>query len=213
MELRESFLVDSKEQLREVIAPPSQMLRLKVSSEITDDAEGFLAESPLLFLCTQDGAGAMDVSPKGDAPGFVWVADKKTLVIPDRPGNKLAFGFENLLECPQLSVIFIRPGIRESLRINGTGKITRDPEILERFSVNGKPAVLCTVVAIEECFFHCGKALIRSKLWQPDNWAEPRRISFGKQFAPIVAPDESDSASVAREIDKSIEDDYENNLY
>lgn len=213
MELRESYLVSSKEQLRDVIAPPSEILRLKVSSEITEDAEEFLAEAPLLFLCTQDATGAMDVSPKGDAPGFVWIADNKTVVIPDRPGNKLAFGFENLLECPQLSVIFIRPGIRESLRINGTGKITRDPEILERFSVNGKPAVLCTVVTIEECFFHCGKALIRSKLWQPEHWAEPRRISFGKQFAPILTKEQGESANVAREIDKSVEDDYENNLY
>ena len=176
--------------------------------------------APLLLLCTQDATGAMDVSPKGDAPGFVEVADSRTLIIPDRPGNKLAFGFENLLESPSVSLIFLRPGIKETLRINGTGQITRDPKILERFSVKGKPAQLCTVVSVDECFFHCGKALIRSKLWQPESWSAERRISFGKQFAQVMKSDTADSAAdssevteTARAIDQSVADDYENNLY
>lgn len=215
MDLDSNHLVTSKEQLREVIAQPPEMLRLKVFSELIDDAREFLSESPLVLLCTQDASGSMDVSPKGDAPGFVEIADDSTLIIPDRPGNKLAFGFENLLEHPSISLIFLRPGIKETLRINGTGQITRDPEILERFSVKGKPAQLCTVVSIDECFFHCGKALIRSKLWQPDSWATERRISFGKQFAQMMSSDKSapaDSAA-ANEIDKAVADDYENNLY
>jgi len=215
MDLDNNYLVSSKAQLREVIAEPPDMLRLKVFSELIDDAREFLSESPLVLLCTQDASGAMDVSPKGDAPGFVEVADDKTLIIPDRPGNKLAFGFENLLECPSISLIFLRPGIKETLRVNGTGRITRDPKILERFSVKGKPAQLCTVVSIDECFFHCGKALIRSKLWQPDSWATERRISFGKQFAQMMAGDKSAEAdpAAAKEIDKAVADDYENNLY
>jgi len=217
MELDSNYLVTSKKQLREVISAPPEMLQLKVFDELIDDAREFLEEAPLLFLCTRDASGAMDVSPKGDAPGFVEVADSRTLIIPDRPGNKLAFGFENLLESPSLSLIFIRPGIRETLRINGTGQITRDPKILERFSVNSRPAQLCTVVSIDECFFHCGKALIRSKLWQPDSWAAERRISFGKQFAQVMKTDGGSAAdagnSAAQEIDKAVADDYENNLY
>lgn len=209
MDLDSKYLVTTQDELREVIAAPPEMLSLKVYSELIDDAREFLAEAPLLFLCTQDSKGAMDVSPKGDAPGFVEVADNRTLIIPDRPGNKLAYGFENLIQSPNLSLIFVRPGIRETLRVNGTGQITRDPAILERFSVKDKPAQLCTVVAIEECFFHCGKAMIRSKLWQPDSWAAARKISFGKQFAQMMsAGDEA-----AQQIDKSVADDYENNLY
>jgi len=217
MELNSDYLVTTQEQLRAVIAPPAEMLRLKVFAELIEDAQEFLNEAPLLLLCTQDASGAMDVSPKGDAPGFVEIADSRTLIIPDRPGNKLAFGFENLIQNPSLSLIFLRPGIKETLRVNGTGQITRDPEILERFSVKGKPAQLCTVVSIDECFFHCGKALIRSKLWQPDSWAVERRISFGKQFAQMMPKDSASAsgagADPAAEIDKAVADDYENNLY
>jgi len=215
MDLDDKYLVTSQEQLRDVIPPPPDMLRLKVFDELVDDAREFLREAPLLFLCTQDATGAMDVSPKGDAPGFVEITDNRTLIIPDRPGNKLAYGFENLLQNASLSLIFLRPNVKESLRVNGTGQITRDPKILERFSVKGKPAQLCTVVSVDECFFHCGKALIRSKLWQPDHWAAERRVSFGKQFAQIMAQGkgaEAESAA-AQEIDKAVADDYENNLY
>ena len=209
MKLNPEYVIASTSQLRDVIAEPPEMLRLKVFDGLFEDAREFLAEAPLLFLCTRDAQGQMDVSPKGDAPGFVAMEDDRTLIIPDRPGNRLAFGFNNLIECPQLSVIFVRPGMTETLRINGTGQITRDPELLERFVVKGKPAQLCTVVNIEECFFHCGKALIRSKLWQADSWAEKRRISFGKQFAQITGGGED----AAAQIDAAVADDYRNNLY
>ncbi len=209
MELNAEYLVSTSSQLREVIAEPQEMLRLKVYSTLVEDAILFLQESPLVFMCTQDATGSMDVSPKGDAPGFVEVADNTTLIIPDRPGNKLAFGFNNLLECPQISLIFVRPGIKETMRVNGTAQITRDPQILDRCSVNGKPAVLCTVITVKECFFHCGKALIRAKLWQPDSWEAERRISFGRQFAELIGGD----ASAAQKIDTAIADDYKNNLY
>jgi len=209
MPLNPDYLVTSQEQLREVIAQPPELLQLKVLTQIDDDAAEFVREAPLVFLCTQDATGAMDVSPKGDAPGFVEIADSSTLIIPDRPGNKLAFGFTNVLECPQISLIFLRPGIKETLRVNGRAQITRDPEILERHAVNGKPAVLCTVVTVEESFFHCGKALIRSKLWQADSWAQERRISFGRQFAKLTGGGDE----AAQQIDTAVADDYENNLY
>jgi len=214
MVLNPDYLVTSQAQLREVIAQPQELLRLKVLKELDEDALEFVREAPLVFVCTQDATGAMDVSPKGDAAGFVEVTDSATLIIPDRPGNKLAFGFNNLLECPQISLIFLRPGIKETLRVNGRAQITRDPKILERHAVNGKPAVLCTVVAVEESFFHCGKALIRSKLWQADSWAEERRVSFGRQFARLTGgDDETAQQEAAQQIDTAVADDYENNLY
>ena len=214
MPLNPDYLVTTESQLREVIAEPPELLRLKVLKELDEEAAEFVREAPLVFLCTQDATGAMDVSPKGDAPGFVEIADSATLIIPDRPGNRLAYGFSNLLECTQISLIFVRPGIKETLRINGQAQITRDPEILERHAVNGKPAVLCTVVTVEESFFHCGKALIRSRLWQADSWAEERRISFGRQFAKLTSDgDEAAQQEVAQQIDTAVADDYKNNLY
>lgn len=208
-ELKDEFRITTTAQLREVIPEPPEQLKLKVFDELIDDAVQFVAESPLILLCTADAEGNMDVSPKGDAAGFVEVTDTKTLTIPDRPGNRLAFGFNNLLANPHISLIFVRPGVRETLRVNGTGALTRDPDVLGHFSVNGKPAQLCTQVDVEECFFHCGKALIRSKLWQPATWPEPRQISFGKQFVARIGGD----GAMAEKIDANVSADYENNLY
>jgi len=212
-ELNEQFLISSKAQLREVIEEPPEFLQLKVFAELFDEACDFIRESPLAMLCTQDANGRMDVSPKGDAPGFVAVADHKTLLIPDRPGNRLAYGFNNLLESPQLGLIFLRPGVRETLRINGTGVISRDPQLCERLSAGGKPAQLVVVVHLEECFFHCGKALIRSKLWQPDSWLEPATVSFGKQLAARMGADSASQAQTVDQIDAVVAQDYRDNLY
>ena len=203
------FRINSVVQLREVIPPPPEQLNLKVHNALFEDARAFIAESPFLLLCRSDAAGNLDVSPKGDAPGFVQAEDDITLIIPDRPGNRLAFGFVNIIERPNVSVLFMRPGIRETLRVNGTATLTRDPDVLGRFAVGGKPAQLCTELNIDECFFHCGKALIRSKLWQPDTWPASRNISFGKQFTARTGGDDA----VARQIDAAVTDDYEHNLY
>jgi uncharacterized protein len=92
------------------------------------------------------------------------------LLIPERPGNRLAYGFQNIMETGAISIIFVVPGVRETLRVTGSATITRDPILLQQFVSNDKPALLCTRVVVRECFFHCGKALIRSKLWQPDAW-------------------------------------------
>ena len=212
-ELNQAFVVSSKRELREVIAEPPEFLQLKVFPQITDEARDFIHEAPLVMLCTQDANGQMDVSPKGDAPGFVMVADATTLLIPDRPGNRLAYGFNNLLESPQLSLIFIRPGMRETLRVNGTGLISRDPELCEQLSAGGKAALLVTAVRVEECFFHCGKALIRSKLWQPDSWLDAASVSFGKQMAGRMELDAAAKEQTIGQIDDAVEQDYRDNLY
>lgn len=206
--------IRNTEQLRAVIAEPPELLQQKVFSEIVEEAQQFIAAAPLIMLCTTNAQGQMDVSPKGDAPGFVEVTDVNTLTIPDRPGNRLAFGFNNLLQSSSLSLIFLHPGTRETLRVNGQGFITKDPVVLERLSVGGKPALLATEVQVQECFFHCGKALIRSKTWQPDSWGEPIKISFGQQFAKRMGGQQAqDQQKLADQIDASVNEDYKNNLY
>lgn len=203
------FQIQTSDELRTVIPEPPELLQQKVFTELVEEAQEFIVQAPLIMLCTTDAQGRMDVSPKGDAPGFVEITDAHTLTIPDRPGNRLAFGFNNLLESSALSIIFLHPGTRETLRVNGQGFITKDPNVLERLGVKGKPAVLATEVQVEECFFHCGKALIRSKAWQPDSWGEPIKISFGQQFAKRMGGEKA----LAEQIDASVNDDYKNNLY
>lgn len=204
-----SHQISSVEQLRTVIPEPPALLQEKVFSELVEEAQEFIAAAPLIMLCTTNAQGQMDVSPKGDAPGFVEVTDANTLTIPDRPGNRLAYGFNNLLQSASVSLIFLHPGTRETLRVNGQGFITKDPAVLERLGVGGKPAMLATEVQVQECFFHCGKALIRSKTWQPDSWGEPIKISFGQQFAKRMGGQQE----MADQIDASVNEDYKNNLY
>ena len=128
----------------------------------------FIARSPFVVIASADPAGRCDASPKGDAPGFVHVIDDATLLIPDRLGNNRVDTLGNLLARPGIGLIFFVPGINETLRINGRARITTDPELLEPLAVNGKTPRSGILISAEEVYFHCGKALIRSDLWNPE---------------------------------------------
>jgi len=183
--------IQTAEQLRALVGEPHDLTRLKVFSELEETAVAFIERSPFLLLATSDADGRIDVSPKGDPAGFVLIEDRKTLVIPDRPGNKLLFGFENMLVNPHVGVLFMIPGTGETLRINGTAELLVDPALLERLSARGKPAQLAIRVTVEECFFHCPKAFMRAELWKPDTWPERQRVSFGKILARRLDKDET----------------------
>lgn len=194
------------EQLRQVIPAPSPVAQRKVSATLDQNARQFIAESPLVFVSTVDRQFKADVSPKGDAAGFVRVENPSTLLIPERSGNRLTYGFQNLLETGAIGLIFLIPGVRETLRINGTAVLTRDPALLEAFAVDGKPALLCTRVTVNECFFHCAKALIRSKLWQPEHWRSgASKDSAIKQWAASFGMEEA-------AVRQHLEEDYRCNL-
>jgi len=165
--MQQSHLISNLAQLREIIPAPKDSPPAKVMQELDSEAISFLACSPLVFVATTNRSHDVDVSPKGDEPGFAQVSEPKTLLLPERSGNRLAFGFQNILQTGTIGLIFVVPGVRETLRINGHAVLTKDPALLERFAAQGKPALLVTRVSIDECFFHCGKALIRSKLWSP----------------------------------------------
>ena len=202
-------LITNIEELRAVIGEEIPGLGEKNIDELDSFAIEFIEKSPFLILTTSDNEGRCDASPKGDSPGFVWVLDKKTIVIPDRPGNKLAYGHLNILENPHVGIIFMIPGTSETLRINGKAELDSSPELLNDLSARGKPAVLAIRVNIEECFFHCAKAFIRSGLWDSASWPnEPHKVSFGKMYASRKKA----SNEVASAIDKNIKADYENNL-
>jgi PPOX class probable FMN-dependent enzyme len=207
---RDPDAIDTSERLRAVVGEPVSGVELKLYDALTDEARAFIARSPFLVLSTADRDGHLDASPKGDEAGFVLVVDEHTLVVPDRPGNKLAYGLTNILDTGRVGILFMIPGTTETLRVNGTAELRGDPELLERLAARGKPAILAIRVTVEECFFHCSKAFLRSHLWKPETWPEPQKISFGAMLARRISVD--DEESLSKTIDAMVEDDYRTNL-
>ena len=204
----DSHQITSVEQLRQLIGAPSELVPHKLWKELDESCMDFIKRSPFLLLATADAEGHQDVSPKGDGPGFVSIEDEHTLLIPDRSGNKLIFGLTNIIENSHVGLIFLLPGTPETMRVNGTAELTTDPDILERLSARGKPAVVAIRVHIKEVFYHCAKAFIRSELWKPDTWQDRLKISFGKILAARMGADNK----MADQIDEFVEQDYRTNL-
>ncbi|ONI81554.1 flavin-nucleotide-binding protein [Actinosynnema sp. ALI-1.44] len=161
----------SYEEVRARIGEPEDMIRAKVHDRIDRHGHRFIAHSPFVAMATSDAHGLPDCSPRGDYPGFVKVLDERTLAIPDRPGNKLADSFRNLAENDGIGLMFVIPGMREVMRVNGHAYPTDEPDVLARMRTEGKDAQLAIVVEVVEAFFHCGRALIRSRLWDPASQA------------------------------------------
>jgi PPOX class probable FMN-dependent enzyme len=200
--------ITTVEQLRARIGEASAIVPLKLWKSLNETAVGFIKKSPFLLLATADAEGNMDVSPKGDGPGFVEIENETTLLIPDRSGNKLIFGLQNILQNPHVGLIFLIPGTGETFRVNGRAELTADPVILQRLSARGKPAVVAIRVTIEECFLHCAKAFLRARVWQPEHWPEQYKISFGKLLVAKMGGDEK----TMKQFDEFVENDYKNNL-
>ena len=199
--------IDRVETLHEMLGQPSPIASGKVWPTLEPSEQAFIARSPFALLATADAAGNVDVSPKGDHPGFVAVADERTLLVPDRKGNKLIFSLQNILANPRVSLLFLIPGTNETLRVAGRAELTRDPAVCERLTARGQAALLAIRVHVDECFFHCPKAFLRAELWKPDTW-QPHRVSFGEIFAPKFGGD----PSMARQIDDALEQDARDNL-
>jgi hypothetical protein len=172
-------------------------------------SRAFIAMSPFIVMATCDAEGRCDASPKGDAPGFVTVLDDETLLIPDRLGNNRVDSIGNILEHPRVGLIFLVPGLRETLRVNGRAQITTDPELLAPTAFNEKMPRSGILVTADEVYFHCGKAMIRSDLWNPEKHvardAFPSLgIVIAEQIGQLVEPKEAERAT---------EDSYRTRLY
>lgn len=165
-------VISTEDQLREQLGWPSERARDKTITSLDRHCRDIIAASPLAFVATSNADGSVDVSPKGDPAGFVQVLDDNTLVIPDRPGNRRFDGLANVISNPGIGLIFVVPGMRETLRINGTATIVRDPGLLESLAMNGKLPWLAIVVDVKEAFIHCPKAFLRSKLWDAETWPD-----------------------------------------
>lgn len=168
--LQPTQFIRTKEELEAILGTPSEGQVNKCIDHIDELCRTWIERTPFIVLSSVNAAGLMDVSPKGDPPGFVKVLDENTLAIPDRPGNRRADTFLNILENPNCAIIFIIPRRREVVRVNGEAKITRDPSLLQTMAVNNKVPDLALVIQVKEAMYHCGKAIIRSNLWEPDAW-------------------------------------------
>lgn len=200
--------ITTEAELRAVIGAEPPGLADKNQPQLDAFAIAFIAKSPFLVLSTADAEGRVDASPKGDAPGFVVVENERRIVVPDRPGNRLAYGHRNILANPQAGAIFMIPGTPETLRVSGRAELSADPELLQQLAARGKPAVLAIRLHIEEVFFHCAKAFIRAGLWQPETWQARHKVSFGKMYAARNKA----AAGTAAAIDAAIAVDYRDNL-
>jgi len=164
IDVRDQFAITTVDQLEALYGAPLEAAVLKQTDHVVEPGRAFIAASPFLLLATASDKG-IDCSPKGDAPGFVQILDDRTLLIPDRPGNNRVDGMRNIIANPKVGVLFLIPGSDVTYRVNGRASISVDPDLLDRFLVQGKRPRAVIVVAVEEAFHHCPKALVRSKLW------------------------------------------------
>lgn len=197
------------EQLRQVLPEPRSTTKLKILPELDEQAREFIQTSPFLFLATVDEAGKVEVSPKGDERGFVKVEDARTLLIPERAGNNLAFGLQNILATGSIGLIFVRPNTGETLRVSGKAEVFDDANLLQQLGSEKRPALLAIRVRMQHCFFHCARSFLRARLWEPESWDEKKRVSFGRVMAPRLGIDEA----AVQKIDDTIAEGYATRLW
>lgn len=204
------FLVSSKEELREVIGKPSELAMKKVIHYLDEHCCHFISKSPFLVIATSDKHGNTDVSPRGDKAGFTLVLNEGFLVIPERIGNKRVDSLNNIIENPRVGLLFFIPGLKETLRVNGKALVIRDEHILKQMEANGKIPLVGVVVEIEECFLQCGKALLRSELWDQTSWLDASLLPSGAKILSDHAnlPDMDEEA-----VQERLEEGYRNRMY
>src|SRR4051812_35300503 len=184
--------ITSEAELRELLGEPAAAALAKERDGLHEFDRQWLAASPFCLVATSGADGSCDVSPKGDPPGFTLVLDDRTLALPERAGNRRADGYRNILTNPHVGLIFLLPGRTDTLRINGRARLVTDAGLLDRMVVKGHRPVLAVVVEIEQVFHHCGKAFLRSQLWDPATWHRADDVPSRPRIAQrLERPDES----------------------
>jgi uncharacterized protein len=181
--------ITDEARLREIIGEPTPLVVTKITDKLNDLIRQFIERSPFVCVGTASPDGGLDVSPRGDPAGFVRILDEHTLLIPDRPGNRIADTLTNLLRDPHIALLFLIPGIGDTFRVNGTAEIIDDPDLLADSTVDGKAPRLGLLVTIEECYTQCPKAMIRSELWNPERHIDRSELpSSGAIFRALNDP-------------------------
>ena len=195
------------ERLLEIYGKASGLAAEKVIDRLDQHCRDFIAASPFIVLATSDGS-TLDVSPKGDPAGFVAVEDDRHLILPDRPGNNRIDGLWNIMEHPQVSIIFFIPSVTETLRIKGRAEILDDPALLSKHAMKGRDPLTVTRIEVEEIFLHCGKAPLRAGLWTPDAWPATRPVGTLFEMAQDHAGMKNEDAS-----EEAVQKIYQATLY
>ncbi|NUT38768.1 MAG: pyridoxamine 5'-phosphate oxidase family protein [Thermoactinospora sp.] len=178
--------IESAEELRDLLGEVMPRAAAKERVKLHPRDREWLANAPFCLIATSDADGNCDVSPKGDPAGFTYVIDDSTIAIPDRPGNRRADGWLNVLSNPHVGLIYMIPGRNETLRINGRARLVRDAFFFDELIVKGHRPHLALVVEIEQIFLHCGKAMIRSSIWKPETWGDtlPTHAKLTNELQP-----------------------------
>jgi PPOX class probable FMN-dependent enzyme len=192
-------LITSEAQLRELIGTPLPQACLKITDRLNDQTRLFIERSPFVCLATADAQQQCDLSPRGDPAGFVRILDERTLLIPDRPGNRLADTLRNILANPHIGLLFVVPGVTDTFRVNGRATLTTDAALLAPSAVEGKPPKLGILVDIDEAYTQCSKAFIRSSLWDPQRFVDPASMPTGGQVLHAIQGDAIDAEAYDRE--------------
>jgi PPOX class probable FMN-dependent enzyme len=203
-----SDVVTSAEDVAALYGLPMEAVLSKVIGQLDPHCRDFIGLAPFVLIGTSDERGNCDVSPKGGAPGFVQVLDDQRLAIPDAPGNKLVYSLKNIVASGRVGLLFLIPGVEETLRVNGRACLTRDPDVLAGFAGEGKPPKLAIGVEVDEAFLHCAKAFKRSALWRPDEWPETDGLARAAQ----IWRDHMTLDMTTEDVQEFVEDDYANNL-
>jgi PPOX class probable FMN-dependent enzyme len=192
-------IVTTEAQLRALIGEPAALTCAKISDRLNAMTRLFVERSPFVCVATSDPAGHCDVSPRGDPAGFVRILDERTLLLPERPGNRLADSLRNLLANPHIGLLFIVPGATDTFRVNGRATITTDPQLLAPCAVEGKVPLLGILVDIDEAYTQCSKAFLRSHLWDPQRFVDPGTMPTGGQVHRAIQGEAFDAEQYDQE--------------
>jgi uncharacterized protein len=198
----------SADELAAMYGAPVEAVTSKIIDRLDGHCRDFIGRAPFVLVATADADGNCDVSPKGGAPGFVQVLDEQRLAIPDAPGNKLVYSLRNIVHTGRVGLLFLIPGLEETLRVNGRACVTRDPALLDRFTGEAKSPKLAVGVQVDEAFLHCAKAFKRSSLWRPEEWAGADGLASPAQ----IWRDHMALELTTQEVQEFVDEDYTNNL-
>ncbi|MFE7131553.1 pyridoxamine 5'-phosphate oxidase family protein [Streptomyces sp. NPDC057638] len=200
--------ITSEEELRELVGPVNPVVFQKASPVLRVHESEWIQNSPFCLIATAAADGTCDVSPRGDPPGFVRILDERTLAVPDRPGNRRLDTWRNVLQNPQVGMVFLIPGRGDTLRVNGRARLVRSASFFDEMVVRGHRPALALLVRVEETYFHCAKSFMRAKLWDPGSW-NPEAVASRARIARATEWTEASLESLERRYGP----EYERHLY
>ncbi len=200
--------LNNLDDLRALITEPAPTTAHKIRDHLTSRMADFIQNSPFCLISTVDRDGFPSVTPRGDQPAVATVRRAKILDLPERKGNRLVFALQNILARPRIGVLFMQPNVAETLRVHGTAEILADPALASELSSDTQPALCAIRLTVHSAYFHCGKSLMRARIWHPEDWPEPQAVSLGREIAEGAGLDEDEAIA----LEKGVQERYVTDL-